>query len=191
MIEKTLVLLKPDAVQRGLIGDIISRFERAGLKIVAMKMQYAGANQAGKHYADDEAWMKAVGEKTQKTYEAKGIKMSRTALEHGRMVREQLVDFLAMSPILSLVIEGHNAVAHVRKIVGATSPEHAAPGTIRGDYSIDTYQLADTSRRALQNLIHASESAAEATREIGIWFNPDEIYVWKRVDEHLLYRGLK
>ncbi|MBI4738473.1 nucleoside-diphosphate kinase [Candidatus Woesearchaeota archaeon] len=190
-MEKTLVLLKPDAVQRGLVGEIISRVERAGLKIVAMKMQYAGADQAGKHYADDEAWMKAVGEKTQKTYAAKGLKMARAPIEHGRMVREQLIDFLSLSPIISLVIEGHNAVAHVRKIAGATSPEHAAPGTVRGDYSMDTYQLADTSSRPLQNLIHASESAAEAKREINVWFNPDEIYVWKRVDEHLLYRGLK
>ncbi|MBI5398049.1 nucleoside-diphosphate kinase [Candidatus Woesearchaeota archaeon] len=190
-MEKTLVLLKPDAVQRGLVGEIISRFERAGLKIVAMKMQYAGADQAGKHYLDDEAWMKAVGEKTQKTYAAKGLKMARTPIEHGRMVREQLMDFLSMSPIISLVIEGHNAVAHVRKITGPTSPEHAAPGTVRGDYSIDTYQLADTSSRPLQNLIHASESVVEAKREITVWFNPDEIYVWERADEHLLYRGLK
>jgi nucleoside-diphosphate kinase len=191
VIEKTLVLLKPDAVQRGLVGEIVSRFERCGLKIVAMKMHYAGAEQTGRHYADDEAWMKAVGEKTEKNYLAKGIKMPRTPIEHGRLVRNQLMDFLSMSPIIALVIEGHNAVGHVRKIVGPTSPEAAPPGTIRGDYSIDTYALADNSNRPLQNLIHASESVKEADREISIWFNPEEIYVWKRVDEHLLYRGLK
>jgi nucleoside-diphosphate kinase len=190
MMEKTLVLIKPDAVQRGLIGEIISRFEKAGLKIIGMKMVYADKEMAGKHYADDEAWLKSVGEKTLASYEKKGIKLNRTAIEHGRLVRQQLMDFISMSPIIALVIEGHNAIAHIRKIVGATAPSDAIPGTIRGDYSFDTYSLADNSNRPIQNLIHASGNKEDAEKEIPIWFKQDELYAWKRVDEDLMYRKI-
>lgn len=188
MQEKTLVLIKPDAVQRGLIGEIITRFEKTGLKIVAMKMVYASKELAGQHYADDEDWLKSVGEKTLKSYEKKGIKLNRTALEHGRIVRQQLMDFISMSPIVALVLEGENAVEHVRKIVGPTAPSDAPPGTIRGDYSFETYQMADVLDRPLQNLIHASGAMHEAEREIKVWFTPQEIHVWKRVDDDLIYR---
>ncbi len=188
MIEQTLVLIKPDAVQRGLIGEILSRFERCGLKIVAMKMKYADADLAGQHYANDEAWMQSVGEKTIESYKKQGKELGRSAIEHGQIVRQGLMHFLSMSPIIAFVLEGHNAVKHVRKIVGPTAPSDAQPGTIRGDYSFDTYALADTSNRPIQNLIHASGEVDEAKREIGIWFTQQEIYAWKRVDEELLYR---
>jgi len=188
MKEKTLVLLKPDAVQRGLMGEILTRFERCGLTIVALKMQYADAKKAGEHYVDDEAWLKAMGEKTIASYRKKGLPFNKTALEQGRIVREGLMSFLAMSPIIALVLEGHDAVAHVRKMVGPTAPADAAPGTIRGDYSFETYKLADDANRPLQNLIHASGAREEAQREIAVWFSPKEIYSWKRVDEDLLYR---
>ncbi len=188
MIEKTLVLLKPDAVQRALIGEIISRFEKSGLKIVAIKMVYADKESAGNHYADDEVWLKSVGEKTLASYEKKGMKLNRTALEQGQIIREWLISYLSMSPIIAMVIEGHNAVAHVRKICGPTAPSDASPGTIRGDYSFDTYILGDKSNRPIQNLIHSSGNPDEAKREILIWFKSSEIYVWKRIDEDLLYR---
>jgi nucleoside-diphosphate kinase len=186
--ERTLVLLKPDAVQRGLVGEIMARFERCGLKIVAMKLERASKEIAGKHYADDHAWLLSVGEKTIASYEKKGISLGRTALEQGRHVRNQLMDFIAMSPIIALVLEGHNAVAHVRKIVGATAPADAAPGTIRGDFSFETYQFADVMERPIQNLIHASGAVDEAEREIAVWFSPKEIHTWTRADEALLYR---
>lgn len=187
-MERTLVLIKPDAVQRGIIGEIISRFERCGLKIIAMKMVYASKELAGEHYADDEEWLKSVGEKTLASYEKKGIKLNRTALEHGRLIRQQLMDFISMSPIVALIIEGHNAVAHVRKIVGATAPADAVPGTIRGDYSFETYLMADTLERPLQNLIHASGAVHEVEREIKVWFRPEEIHVWSRLEDALFYR---
>jgi len=190
MIERTLVLIKPDAVQRALIGEIITRFERSGLKIIGMKMVYPDEKKAGEHYADDEEWLRSVGEKTLKSYEAKGLKLGRTALEQGRLIRKQLMDFLRMSPVVCLAIEGHNAVAHIRKAVGSTAPADAAPGTIRGDYAFDSYRLADSSSRPIQNLIHASDSAQNGDREIAIWFKKDELHVWKRVDEDLIYRGL-
>ena len=188
MIERTLVLLKPDAVTRGIVGEILTRFERSGIKIVAMKLVSASEKQAGEHYADDENWLKSVGEKTLTSYEKKGIKLNRTALEHGKIVRKQLIDFVSMSPIVAVVLEGHNVVKHVRKLVGPTAPADAAPGTIRGDFSFETYQMADTLERPLQNLIHASGEVLEAEREIKVWFTPEEIHSWSRIDETLFYR---
>lgn len=187
-VERTLVLLKPDAVQRALVGEILARFERCGLTIVALKMVLPTKEKAGEHYADDEAWLLSVGEKTIASYEKKGVKLGRTALEQGRLVRRQLMDFISMSPVIALVLQGHNAVAHVRKVVGATAPADAAPGTIRGDYSFETYQFADAMERPLQNLIHASGTVDEAAREVRVWFSDAELHDWQRVDEALLYR---
>jgi nucleoside-diphosphate kinase len=186
--ERTLVLLKPDAVQRSLVGEIITRFERVGLKIVALKLVLPTKELAGEHYAADEEWMKVLGEKTLSSYEKKGIKLNRTALEQGQLVRKQLMDFLSYSPVVAMVLEGHNAVAHVRKLVGATSPADAVPGTIRADLSFETYMLADNLGRPVQNLIHASGAVNEAEREIKVWFTDKEVHTWKRVDEEFLYR---
>ncbi|MEM3154865.1 MAG: nucleoside-diphosphate kinase [Candidatus Woesearchaeota archaeon] len=188
MIERTLVLLKPDAVQRALVGEILSRFERTGFKIVGLKMCYASKDVAGKHYADDEAWLTSVGEKMKKAYEAKGQKISDSPKEIGQRVRQQLIDFITMSPTVAVVLEGHDVINKVRTVVGDTAPSKAAPGTIRGDYSFDSYGLADISGRPIQNLIHASDSAESARREIDIWFKKDEIHPYQRVDEALLYR---
>jgi nucleoside-diphosphate kinase len=188
MIEKSLVLIKPDAVQRGLVGDIIQRFEKCGLKMIGMKMVYADKSIAGEHYADDEEWLKSVGDKTKSSYAKKGVELKETELEIGQKIRQQLMDFISMSPVVALCIEGHNAVAHIRKIVGATSPGEAIPGTIRGDFSFDTYHLADKSGRPIQNLIHASGTVDEALREMKVWFKDDELHAWERIDEPLMYR---
>ena len=134
MKEKTLVLIKPDAVQRALIGEILSRFERTGLKVIAMKMAYASKELAGKHYADDDEWLKSVGDKASKAAQERGEKLKETPIQFGKKIRRQLMDYISMSPVVALVLEGHNAVATVRKIVGPTSPEHANPGTIRGPW---------------------------------------------------------
>jgi len=188
MIEKTLVLLKPDAVLRGLVGEIIGRFEKSGLKLIAMKMVYPTEKLAGEHYAADEEWLVTVGKKQKQSYAKKGVTLKESERELGVKVRNYLLDYLTMSPIIALVLEGHNAVKHVRKLVGETSPQDSAPGTIRGDFSFDTYQLADNSKRPIQNLIHASGEVDEAKREISIWFKPEELHSWKKLDEDLLYR---
>jgi len=188
MIEKTLVLLKPDAVQRGLIGEIITRFEKCGLKIIAMKMVYPNEELAGNHYIADENWLHLVGTKQKKSYAKKGITIDKTEREVGLEIRGFLIKYLIMSPVIALTIEGHNAVKQVRKLVGETSPGDSLPGTIRGDYSFDTYQLADSSKRPIQNLIHASGEVSEAKREIDLWFKPEELHSWHRIDEELLYR---
>jgi nucleoside-diphosphate kinase len=188
LMEKTLVILKPDAVMRGICGEIITRFERAGLKLIAMKMVYADEKLAGTHYMDDEDYLKTIGAKTLKAYEAKGTPLNRTALEQGTIVRNWLISYMQMGPVIVMVLEGHNAVAHVRKVVGPTAPADALPGTIRGDYSFESYTMADKLERPLQNLIHASGAVDEAEREIQIWFKPEEIHAWARVDEALFYR---
>ncbi len=188
MKEKTLVLIKPDGVQRGLVGEIVRRFELTGLKIIGLKMAYADKELAGKHYADDEQWMQSVGEKALKAVQERGEKVKETPMDVGRRIRQQLLDYISMSPVVAIVIEGNNAVATVRKIVGPTSPEHAAPGTIRGDYSHETYVMADKKGRPIQNLIHASGTPQEAEREIKVWFTAKELHAYARVDEALIYR---
>lgn len=187
MKERSLVLLKPDAVQRGIIGDLISRFERAGLKPIGLKMVQADKDMAGRHYIDDESWLLSVGEKTKKSYESKGEKVTRTAKEIGLGVRAMLMDFLLSSPTVAICFEGHGAVDKIRQMIGSTAPSSASPGTIRGDYSLDSYKLADTSGRAVKNLVHASDSVENAKREIAVWFKDSELCPYERADEFLLY----
>jgi nucleoside-diphosphate kinase len=188
MKEKTLVLIKPDAVQRALVGEILKRFETTGLKVIGMKMTYASKELAGEHYAEDEEWLRSVGEKASKAAEERGDSLGMDPLDFGKKIRRQLMDYISMSPVIAIVLEGHNAVATVRKIVGSTSPEHAAPGTIRGDYSHETYVMADKKERPIQNLIHASGTPQEAERELQVWFKKDELHAYMRVDEGLIYR---
>lgn len=191
MMEKSLVLIKPDGVQRSLVGTIISRFEKCGLKIIGMKMVQATKEQAGEHYADDEEWLMSVGEKALAAAKKRGDNPNKTPLEVGNWVRKQLLSYITLSPAVALCVEGHNAVAKIRQIVGGTSPHEAMPGTIRGDFAIDSYKLADNSGRPVQNLIHASGTVDEAEREIKIWFSEKELHVWKRVDEDLIYRKVE
>lgn len=188
MIERTLILLKPDAVQRAIVGEILARFERTGFKIVGMKLIHASQDLIGKHYANDTEWMKSLGEKTRKSYESKGIKVSEDVLTIGKRIRQQLMDFMTLAPTVAIVLEGHDAIAKIRLIVGGTAPNSAAPGTIRGDFAFDSYGLADSSGRPLQNLVHASDSKESAEREIAVWFKKEELYKYSRVDDALLYR---
>ena len=188
MIERTLVIIKPDGVQRAICGEILQRFERATLKVIGCKMVYANEQLAAEHYADDEEWLVSVGKKTKQSYAKKGIDMPETEKEIGQRIRDQLMNYITMSPCMVFCLEGHNAVAKVRAIVGHTSPAEALPGTIRGDFSIDSYPLADGAKRPVQNLIHASGETHEAEREIKIWFTSEELHPYKRVDEDLIYR---
>lgn len=189
MIEKTLVLIKPDGVQRALVGEILSRFERVGLKIVAMKLIHSDPAKADEHYANDDAWLLAVGEKQITSAKQRGESTDHlNPMEIGKRIQGTLTSYITMSPIVAIVLEGHGAVRLVRKLVGGTNPADSPPGTIRGDYTLDSYPLADGSNRSLQNLIHASGTVEEAQREINIWFTEQEIFYWKRVDEDLIYR---
>ncbi len=187
-MEKTLVLIKPDGVARGLVGQIISRFEQAGLKLVAMKMVHASHDDVDRHYALTEEWMMAVYTKAKTKYEAEGRPFNYTDHKaYGGDIKNGLIDFLKSSPIVAFVLEGEMAVSLVRKLVGATEPASSAPGTIRGDFSHDTYALSNSQNRPLRNLIHASGNLEEANNEIKIWFTDVELYQYEHVNDGVQY----
>jgi len=157
--ERTLVLLKPDAVKRGIMGEVVSRFEKSGMKIVGMKLVWADKDKAGQHYGDD------------------------IIQRRGEKVRNLLIEFITSGPVLAIVVEGIDAVENVRMMCGSTEPKSALPGTIRGDYSHVSYRHADAKEKAVENIIHASANTEEANQEIYYWFNENEIHDYKNVHE--------
>ncbi len=159
MIQQTLVLIKPDGVARGLIGEIIQRFEQRGLKIIALKLAKVDKNHALKHYTDD---------------------ISKRRGEH---VRKRLLDFIVSGPVVAMIVQGIDAIENVRKLCGKTESKSALPGTIRGDFSHVSYKYADAKEIAVKNLIHASSNEKDAEYETKLWFNIDEIHGYKRADE--------
>ncbi len=190
--ERTLVLVKPDGVQRGLVGEILARFERAGLKLVALKMVRAPRELLERHYPADETFLRAIGGKTKEAFEAYGLDVrgrmgTEDPVEVGRQVREWLVEFMASGPVVAAVVEGVHAVSAVRKLVGQTLPVFADPGTIRGDWSTDSPTLANLEQRPVRNLVHASGTLEEADYEIRLWFQEDEIHSYRRADEAALF----
>ncbi len=192
-MERSLVLIKPDGVKRGIAGDIIHRFEKVGFKIVGMKMVWVDKELVDKHYPDDRIeFLKGMGEKTLKTYKEFGKDAKKELgtddpLEIGKMVNQWNKEFITEGPVIALVLEGNHAVDNVRRLVGATLPTFAAPGTIRGDYSVDSPVLANMKKRAVKNLIHASGNPEEASLEINLWFKPEELHSYPRADEHVMF----
>lgn len=186
MIERTLLLVKPDGVYRALIGKIVSRLEDAGLKVVAMKMVWPSKETAGLHYADDKEWYVSVGTKTLQSNKERGIKGTETAEEIGRKVRGWLIKHLTCGPVVAMVAEGESAIFVVRKIVGTTEPRKADPSTIRGMYSPDSYPASDAKSRPILNIVHAAEDKKNSDREIPIWFKKSEILDYKRLDEGMI-----
>ena len=186
--ERTLVLIKPDGIERALVGQIFARLERVGLKIVALKMLQAERYVLERHYPSDETWVRTIGQKTREAFEAYGMDLlavmgTDDPLEIGWEVRQWLIKFMLTTPIVAAVLEGVHAVSITRKIVGATLPVFAEPGTIRGDFSADAPTVANVERRPVRNLIHASGSVEDAEHEIGLWFRPPEIFTYQRADE--------
>lgn len=185
--ERSLILLKPDAVQRGLMGEIISRFEKKGLKIVAMKMVWADDEIAQKHYDQPESAMITLGERTIAAYKERGEKITETPIEIAKRIQKTLVNYLTTGPIVAMIVEGAHAVAHVRKIRGATNPLGADLGSITADYAVDSYFLADEVARSIRNLVHASGTKEEAEHEIEIWFDDEEIFEYLMPMEQVIY----
>lgn len=185
--ERTLVLIKPDGVQRGLTGEIITRFEKKGLKVIGMKMTWPDVKLAQTHYDMPESDKIALGEKTLASYKEKGVDLKKTPIEIAESVQKRLVKYLTTGPVVAMVIEGAHAIAHVRKVRGATNPLSADIGTITADYTIDSYFLSDPDERAIRNLVHASGSVEESTREIPLWFKKDEIHDYELAIEKVLY----
>ncbi len=185
--ERSLVILKPDSVQRGLIGEILTRFEKKGLKIVAMKMVWPTIDQAKRHYDQPESAMITLGERTLAAYKEKGIEMNKTPIEIAKNIQKKLLTYITAGPVVVFIIEGAHAIAHVRKIRGATNPLSADMGSITADLSIDSYFIADDSERAVRNLVHASGTVDEANNEISIWFTEEEIHNYDLAIEKILY----
>jgi nucleoside-diphosphate kinase len=183
--ELTYVMIKPDGVRKGLIGEIIKRFEQRDLKIIALEMFQPTRAEMDKHYPKDEKWLTRLGGKTQSTYEKYGYDVkndfgTNDLFKVGKVVRGWLIDFMISAPMVKMVVQGVHAVDMVRKIVGPTMPYLAEMGTIRGDYSADSAISANVDRRAVYNLIHASETPEEAKHEIQHWFGKKSVFKYKR-----------
>lgn len=157
-MERTLIVVKPDGVQRALVGRLLQRFEDVGLKIVGMKMVWIDADFAKKHYFD-------------------------LAERRGAHVLKNMVDLMTEGPVVAVVLEGVEAAENVRRIVGATEPKSAAPGTIRGDFAHHSFSYTDEKQRGVRNLIHASGDAKEAKQEIALWFEDNELHTYKTDQE--------
>ena len=192
--EKTVVIVKPDGVKRGLVGEIIRRIEQRGLKIISLDMMWAAREQMDAHYPKDREWIAGLGKNTKRAYEEYKVSNSlqddfgtEDLFEVGKMVREWLVSYMISGPLVKMVVRGLHAIPMVRKIVGHTIPSFAEMGTIRGDFSVDSPALANAQKRAIHNLVHASGNAAEAENEIKLWFSPEEIHDYKRAEEDIMF----
>jgi nucleoside-diphosphate kinase len=185
--ERTLVILKPDAVQRGLIGETIKRIESTGLKLVALKIVNATEEQLWAHYSKDDEWFLKKGTRTIEELAAAGRPIAKEAVEYGKDIIRALVKFMSCGPIVPMVFEGNQAVGIVKKLVGSTEPLSSDGGTIRGDYTLDSYQLASLDDRAVRNLVHCSDPVEDAIREIPIWFKEEEVLNYRLVSEQILY----
>lgn len=180
--------IKPDGIQRNLVGEMIKRFENVGLKLVAIKMMTVGEDHVEKHYTLDPEWRRVTGEKTIAGYKSEGlVPPSEDPHEITGKILKNLVIYMTSGPVIAMVWEGAHAVKMVRKIVGGTEPLTSDVGTIRGDYVLDSYTMSDQDGRAVRNLIHASGSLEDAEKEINHWFKKAEIIDYKLIQEQILY----
>ncbi len=190
--EVTVVLIKPDGVKRGLIGETIKRFEQRGLKVIALSMDYATKEKMDGHYPKKREWISRLGGKTMKTYKEYGIDPKK---QHGTSdlykigleVRSWLINYMTSGPIVKVIVKGIHAIDMVRKLSGVTMPYKAELGSIRGDFSVDSPAAANKDKRAIHNVVHASENEEEVKHEIAYWFKKNDIHDYKRVEEDLMF----
>jgi len=190
--EKTVFIIKPDGVKRGLVGEIISRIEKRGLKIIALDMLWASKEEMNNHYPKDEAWIKRLGEKSMSNYRQYSVDPkeklgTNDPLEIGQMIRKWVVEYMTSGPIIKGVVSGVHAIDMVRKICGNTLPNMAEMGTVRGDYSVDSAISANLNKRSVRNIVHASENSEEAENELDLWFKREEIHDYKRAEEDIMF----
>lgn len=179
MVERTVILVKHDGVQRGLVGEVVKRFEQKGLKIVAMKMIAPTKELAKKQYKLTPAWVKKLAVNTRKEAKERGIKIKETNTQIAKRVQKWLMDYLTEGPVVAILFEGYHAIDIGRKIVGHAEARQAEIGSIRGDFSTDSYDLADRRARAIRNIVHASGNKQEAKNEEKLWFKKSEIHKYK------------
>jgi nucleoside-diphosphate kinase len=192
-VQRSLVVLKPDSVARGIMGEIITRFERIGLKMVAGKFMTVTKDLANKHYPEDrKEFIEGMGNKTRENYADLGLDLGAdfgdktSAHEIGLVIRNWLVEQITSGPVFAMVWEGPHAIELIRKMCGHTLPLKSAPGTIRGDFSYDSSALANFGKRPIKNLMHASGNSDEALFEVGLWFKKEEICVYQNADESIM-----
>lgn len=186
--ERTLVVIKPDGVQRAIMGEIIQRYERTGLKLIGLKMLKVAEDFIETHYTLDPEWRRITGEKTIRGYVDKGLVPPITdPLEVTNILLKRLAKYMTSGPVIAMVWEGAHAVQIVRKVTGGTEPLTSPIGSIRGDYLLDSYQMTDMDERSIRNLVHASGSPKEAEDEIRHWFSDAELVPYKHHREGILY----
>ena len=190
--QKALLIIKPDGVQRGIIGKIITRFETVGLKIIGLKFEMATSEKVIAHYPETEAWFKKVGERTLTNYAKKGLDAktvfkTNNAVSIGKIVKGWLVTYFQESPVFMAVVEGYDCIEIVRKLSGNTIPVLAAPGTVRCDFSHDTIDLANEQNRPLRNIIHASDSPEDVKKEVNLWFTKEELFSYELAGEKFMF----
>lgn len=185
--ERSLVLLKPDAVQRSLIGEIVRRFEHVGLKVVAMKMIVATEAQLLAHYNKSDEWYEKKGKGIVADMEAHNLPVTKEPIEYGKDIIRNMVRYMTAAPVVAMILEGNQACAVVTKLVGSTEPATSDVGTIRGDFTLDSYAHATIENRGVRNLVHQSDSTTEAEREIQLWFKEEEIMKYVTAQERIMY----
>ncbi len=190
--DQTLILVKPDGLKRGLVGEVIKRFETRGLKLVGIKMMKASVAHTKQHYLPTKEQLEGMGSKTLETLKSSGMDPKKSMgtdspLEIGKMINEWNFEFLSSGPLVAMVFEGPHAAEMGRKIVGNTLPYKAEIGTLRGDFSVDSPILGNMNKRPVRNIVHASGDAAEAKREIKHWFSVKELFEYNRVDEGIMF----
>jgi nucleoside-diphosphate kinase len=190
--EKTVVIIKPDGVKRGLVGEIIGRIEQRGLKIISIEMIETDRKIMDKHYPKDTRWISRLGEKTLSVFNKYGLDIRKEmgtddVYKIGKEVRDWILDYMVSGPLVKMIVKGIHAIDMMRKLCGNSLPNLAEMGTIRGDYSVDSPAAANRDKRAIHNIIHASETPQEAANELKLWFRDDEIHDYERTDESIMF----
>jgi len=182
------VIIKPDGIQRSLIGEIIRRYERTGLKLVGLKILIPTPEMIENHYSVDPDWKRTVGMKAIEAYRKKGeMPPTEDPMQASAKIISVLKKYMSAGPVIAMVWQGMNAVGVVRKVTGSTEPLVSDVGTIRGDLTIDSYQIADADTRAVRNLVHTSGTVEDAAKEVGLWFKEEELLNYKLAHEAILY----
>ena len=182
-----MVFVKHDGIQRTLVGEIIKRLERTGLKIVALKMFVPDMERVIKHYGKDAVWYETKGARMIETMKGNGENITKSAIEYGKDIEQAVLKYITSGPVVGMILEGNQAVGIVKKLVGSTEPLSSDVGTIRGDYTLDSYMLTDVDKRAVRNLVHCTDKPEEAEKEITLWFSPSEIINYRSIQEEILY----
>jgi len=180
-------MFKPDTVQRSFMGEIIRRFENTGLKCTAMKMFMADEDRLIRHYNKNDEWFMKKGTGIVNDLQAQGLPVTKEPIEYGKDIIRANAKFMMSAPVVAMVWEGNQAVTVIKKLVGSTEPASSDVGTIRGDFTVDSYSHAAYENRAVRNLIHCSDMVEEAEREIAIWFHDDEIMNYIAAQERIMY----